>query len=239
MLYKKLLFFMFFLFAALCGCSTNQYDGCKPVLMPYGEYSYKAVSIKLSGDFVRKADEIIDFHGLKVAVPQGWHCEKVSAEKAIKFFNNKSRFLLIFEKNVNIQLDTELTYMIGCKNFVIKNKDKTKTQKEFYTDLYLFTDDKLDSDPIFWQYHILWCKTEFLRNTEELFHYTGDNLEAFQRNYRQDCKKGSLLMQSEIFPQSIAPDYLVIASRFKDDSFFVEFIEMLNAMNPIDKVKKR
>jgi hypothetical protein len=123
--------------------------------------------------------------------------------------------------------------MIGCKNFVVKNQEKTKTQKEFYTDLYLFTDDKLDNDPMFWQYHILWCKTEFLRNTDELFHYTGENLEAFQRNYKLECTRGRLLMQSEIFPKKIAPDYLVIASRFKDDAFFVEFLEMLNVMNPV------
>ena len=230
---KKLIFFLFFLLAVLYGCSTNRYEDCKPVLMPYGEYSYKAESQKLVGDYVQKAEKIIDFHGIAVAVPQGWSYEKVSAGKAIKFFNYKNRFLLIFEKNVNIQLDSELTHMIGCKNFLVKNQEKTKTQKEFYADLYLFTDDKLDSDPMFWQYHILWCKTEFFQNTDELYHYTGDNLEAFQRNYRQDCKRGSLSMQSEIFPLRIAPDYLVIASRFKNDSFFVEFIEMLNAMNPI------
>jgi hypothetical protein len=39
-------------------------------------------------------------------------------------------------------------------------------------------------------------------------------------------------MQSEIFPKIIAPDYIVIASDFKDDAFFVKFLEMLNAMNP-------
>jgi hypothetical protein len=229
--FKKPLFFLFLSLAALTGCSTNQYKSCKPVLMPYVEYDYKAEPQKLSGDYVQKTDKIINFHGLKVVVPQGWSYEKVSAEKAIKFFNNKSRFLLIFEKNIDIRCDNEISHMIGCNNFVVKNQGETKTQKEFYTDLYLFTDDKLDRDPVFWQYHILWCKTKFLRDTDELFHFTGESLEAFQRNYKLGCDRGSLVMQSEIFPKKIAPDYLSIASRFKDDAFFVEFLEMLNAMN--------
>lgn len=231
--HKRIFFFIFLSIYALCGCSTNQYNGCKPALMPYVEYAYKARSQKLSGDYIQKTEEIIDFQGLKVALPQGWSYERTFGEKVIKFFNHKNRFLLIFEKNIDIQCDAEISYMIGCRNFVVKDREKTKTQKEFYTDLYLFTDDDLDSDPMFWQYHILWCKTEFLRNTEELFHFTGDNLEAFQRNYRPGCNRGNLLMQSEIFPKKIAPDYLSIASRFKDDAFFVEFLEMLNVMNPL------
>lgn len=229
---KKLFFFLLLSLATLCACSTNQHNGCKPALMPYVEYEYKAEPQKLSSDYVLKSQKVIDFHGLKLAMPQGWNYEKVDAKKAIKFFNDKNRFLLIYEKNIDIRCDTEKSYIIGCKNFAEKGAEKTKTQKEFYTDLYLFTDAELDSDPTFWQYHILWCKTKFLRDTDELFFYTGKNLEAFQRNYKPGCTKGSLVMQSEIFPQKIAPDYLSIASRFKDDVFFVRFLEMLNTMNP-------
>jgi hypothetical protein len=125
--------------------------------------------------------------------------------------------------------------MVGCKNFIEKTQNNIKTKKEFYTDLYLFTDDQIGSDPTFWQYYILWSKTEFLRDTDELIYYTGNNLEAFQRNSKlgPDCTKGGVVMQSEIFPKKLAPDYLSIASGFKDDAFFVEFLEMLNAMNPL------
>lgn len=234
--YKKLIFFLFLSLAALSGCSTNQYNGCKPVLMPYVEYEYKAKPQKLSGDYVQKTEEIIDFHGLKIAVPRGWSYETVLDGRTIKFFKDKGHvFILNFEKNIDISCDAEISYMIGCKNFIVKNQEKTKTQKEFYTDLYLFTDDQLDSDPMFWQYHILWCKTEFLRDTDDLFHYTGENLEAFQRNSKLGpaCTKAGLVMQSEIFPKKIAPDYIVIASDFKNDAFFVKFFEMLNAMNPL------
>jgi hypothetical protein len=230
---KKLLFFLLLSLVTLSGCSTNQHNSCIPALMPYVEYEYKAEPKKLSNDYVVPVtQEIIDFHGLKLVAPHGWKYEKVVAEKAIKFFNSKNRFLLIFEKNIDIRYDTEKSNIVGCKNFVVKDEEKTKTKKEFYTDLYLFTDDKLDSDPTFWQYHILWCKTKFLRDTDELFHYTGKNLEAFQRNYKPGCTRGSLVMQSEIFPKKIAPDYLTIASRFKDNALLIKFLEMLNTMNP-------
>lgn len=233
--YKRIFFFIFLSLAALSACSNNQYCGCTPVLMPYVEYGYKADSLKLSGDYVQKTEEIINFHGLKVAVPQGCSYEMVLAGRTIKISKNKNRFFILsFKKNIDILCDIEDFYMVGCKNFALNNQEKIKTKKEFYTDLYLLTDDQLDGDPTFWQYYILWCKTEFLRDTDELIHYTGENLEAFQRNSKLGpaCTKGGVVMHSEIFPKKIAPDYLSIASGFKDDAFFVAFLEMLNAMNP-------
>jgi hypothetical protein len=231
---KKPLFFI--LLAVLSGCSANQYNSCKPVLMPYVEYDYKAVSQKLSGGYVKKNAEAIDFHGLKLAVPQGWSYEMVFSGRTIKISKNKNRFFILsIKNNVDIWCDIETFNLIGCKNFIEKNQKIIKTKKDFYTDLYLFTDDQLDSDPTFWQYYILWSKTEFLRDTDELIHYTGENLEAFQRNSKlgPDCTKGGVVMQSEIFPNKIAPDYLSFAAGFKDDAFFVEFLEMLNIMNPL------
>lgn len=233
---KKPLFLLFILIVVLSGCGTSQYNGCKPVLMPYVEYDYKAVHQQIFGEYVRKNKEVIDFQGLKLAVPQGWKHEMVLAGKAIKISNEKNHFFILsFKKNIDIWCHIEDFYMVGCKNFVLKDQEKIKTKKEFYTDLYLLTDDKLDNDPTFWQYYILWCKTKFLRETDELIHYTGENLEAFQRNSKLGaaCTKGGVVMHSEIFPKKIAPNYLSIASGFKDDAFFVEFLKMLNAMNPL------
>jgi hypothetical protein len=233
--HKKILFFPFLLLAVLSGCSANQYNSCEPVLMPYVEYDYKAVAQKLSGEYVQKNEEVIDFHGLKLAVPRGWNFEMVLAGRTIKIFKDKnSSFILSFVKNTDIWCDIEDFYMFGCKDFSEKKIKTVKKEKEFYTDLYLFTDDQLDGDPTFWQYYILWCKTKFLRDTDDLFHFTGENLEAFQRNSKLGpaCTEAGLVMQSEIFPKIIAPDYIVIASDFKDDAFFVKFLEMLNAMNP-------
>ncbi len=235
---KKLFFFLFLSAAVLSGCSIKPHNGCKPVLMPYVEYGYKAESQKLSGSYIQKNKEIIDFHGVKLVVPQGWSYETVFAGRTIKFSKDKDRFFILnFKNNKLFRNDDIQTFkMIGCKNFSVKNKDqgKTRIRKEFYTDLYLFTGDQLDSNPTFWQYYILWTKTEFLRDAVKLIHYTGENLEAFQRNIdpRTACAKADVVMQSEIFPKKIAPDYLAIAAGFRDDAFFVEFLEMLNAMNP-------
>lgn len=236
MSYKKP-FYLLLLSLALIGCSINPNRGCKPVLMPYVEYGYKAYPKKLSGHYVQKTGKIIDFHGLKVAAPVGWKYEKVFAGKTIKFWKDNNRsFILSFKKNNDIRYDVKNFYMIGCKNFNLKNLEKVRTKKDFYTDLYMFTDDQIDSDPTFWQYYILWSKTEFLRDTDQLMHYTGENLEAFQRNTKRGpaCAKAGVVMQSEIFPRKIAPDYLAATTGFKDDAFFVEFIEMLNEMNPKD-----
>jgi hypothetical protein len=232
---KKLFFFLFLLLAVLNGCSVSQYNGCKPVLLPYVEHNYKAEPQKLSRSYVQRHTELIDFQGIKVAVPQGWSYEEVFSGRTIKISKDKNRFFILnFVKNVDIWCDIETFYMIGCKKFSEKKQKTIKTEKEFYTDLYLFTDDQLDNDPTFWQYYILWCKTEFLRDTDELIHYRGENLEAFQRNSKLGpaCTKGGVVMHSEVFPKKIAPDYLSIASGFKDDAFFVEFLEMLNVMNP-------
>jgi hypothetical protein len=233
--YKKFFFLLFISLTALSGCSTNQYSGCKPVLMPYVEHNYKADPQKLSGSYAQRNMEVIDFHGIKVAVPQGWSYKIVLAGRTIKISSDNNRFFILnFIKNVDIWCDIEDFYMVGCKNFSDKKQKTIKTEKEFYADLYLLTKNKLDNDPTFWQYYILWCKTKFLRDTDELIHYTGENLEAFQRNSKLGpaCTKGGVVMHSEIFPKKIAPDYLSIASGFKDDAFFVEFLEMLNVMNP-------
>lgn len=235
MLSKKFLCFLFLSLVTLSGCRTNQNSDCKPVLFPYVEYEYKAEPQKISGGYISETEEIIDFHGLKLPVPQGWHYKKVFSGRTIKFFKDKHRsFIVSFKDNNDIWCDIESFSMMGCKKNSLKSQETARTKKEFYTELYLFTDDQLDRDPTFWQYYILWAKTKFLHDVDKLIHYTGENLEAFQRNskFGPACTKGGVVMQSEIFPQEIAPDYLSIAAGFIDDAFFAIFLSKVDTLNP-------
>jgi hypothetical protein len=208
---------------------------CKPVLFPYVEYGYKAELQKLAGSKIISDGEIIDFHGMRFRLMKGWSYEKVFSGRTIKFYKDKSRFFILsFSNNKDIHLDNETFKMVGCKNFSIMDSTRTKTKKEFYTDLYLFTDEQLSGNPTFWQYYILWAKTEFLHNAIKLTHYRGKNLEAFQRisDPKTACTDADIIMRSVIFPNKIAPAYLKVTAVFRDDAFFQRFFNMLDAMNP-------
>lgn len=230
---NKMIILFFTSIALLNACAVNTYRGCKPVLMPYVEYGYKAKPWKLSNAYVQKKEKTIDFHGVKIVSPHGFKHEIVFDGSAINFYNNKkSRLLLSFENNKIIQDNFETFNLIGCNNF--NTKPIRKNSIEFYSDLYSFTDDQLNSEPDFWQYYVLWAKTKFLRDAVKLTHYTGNNIEAFQRNFndRYSETNNDISIKAEVFPKKMAPDYLVIVTNIKEDEFIIEFIEMMNAMNP-------
>ena len=169
-------------------------------------------------------------------MPDGWYHEKTFADKTIKIINGEDRFFLSNYKKNRLFRDTDIEdfNMVGCKTFKANVKMSEKNSRNFYTDLYLFTADQLHEDPSFWGCYILWSKTTFLKDAIELMYYTGQNTKAFigMTAPRPACTGAGVAMQAEIFPESIAPDFFTIAADFRDDAFFLEFLEMPNAMNP-------
>ncbi len=235
---KLILLFLLVLSSVQYGCTVQTV--CKPTLFPYSEYHYKAEPITLAGSHAIPGKGLsIDVFDLELKVPDGYTHEKVFPQ-TYKFTLGKKR-LFILSMNDGARFgggpgsinDIENFNFIGCNNIKIKDHEKTKTHKDFNTDLYNFTVDDLTPEPDFWQYFILWTKTEHLRDSERLVHFTANNLDAFQKSIdpRMRTEK-SILTQIRIFPNKIAPNYISIAADFIDDAFFVEFLNMLNALNP-------
>lgn len=217
----------------LFGCVNQSKIQCKPMLFPYIEYELKAKQIKLGAYFNNKdTNQSAELFNLRMRVPAGWVFEKMF-EKTYVFKSESGRkFLFSLETDTPYSNNIEGINLLGCENFIDIQKDLVKTEKEFYTDLFLFTGEQLNKKPISWQYSVLWSKSNILRDAVALFHYKGDHLEAFQRNFDQERTRGDLRNEIVIFPNKIAPDYITIASLFDDDHFFATFVDMLNALNP-------
>jgi hypothetical protein len=216
----------------LWGCRHPTESRCKPALFPYIQYNYEAAPIIL-GQFHTQidAEKSIELFNLRLSVPEGWTCEKVFA-KSFKFASADGRvFLLSFEKDVPFTDSTEGFRFIGCDDFKSNKPATVRSKKDYYTGLYLFTADQLSDDPIFWEYYILWSKTEIFRDSLDIFHFKGGHLEGFQRNIDPNHKKGAIECEIVIFPNKIAPDFITIASRFTDDPFFASFVDMLDSLN--------
>ncbi|MCP4746938.1 MAG: hypothetical protein GY874_12500 [Desulfobacteraceae bacterium] len=231
--YFCLSFFLFFPVMILNGCGIKKQGTCKPVLFPANEYTYKAKSQKVSGSYTLKAEETVDFHGVNIPIPKGWRYKKDFNESVLKIFKNKPFFLLIFNEGITAPSNEYKDFrMIGCKNFNPKI-DKEKSSKEFYTDLFLFTEADLSKNPSFWQYYVLWFKTKIFREATELDHYIGKTFEAFQYIIDPEIKasKQKRTITITIFPQKITPHFLTLTSEIKDDALFDEFLKMLDAAN--------
>ncbi|MCP4746612.1 MAG: hypothetical protein GY874_10815 [Desulfobacteraceae bacterium] len=235
----RIFFFWLFLFLLLSvtilnGCGLKNQCACKPVLFPYSGYDYKAKSQKLSGLYSQKIHNVVDLHGVKVPIPNGWRFKKDNHAPALKIFKNKKHFFLLsfYEDSPTPSGKDKNFKMIGCKNFV-PEIDKEKSTKELYTDLFFFTEADLSESSSFWQYYILWFKTEFFRNAVRLDHYTGKSIEAFRRSFDEKIKptKYKVTVEMAIFPNKITPHYLTLISEIKDDAFFDDFLEMLDATN--------
>lgn len=191
----------------------------------------------LCNDYLFADDHIIiDYSGLKIVLPDGWQYEMVFKGKTIKFFNNQGQFFLLStERSKQHPVYFDYINRQGCRWTVNRDNAIPKTDKEFYTDLYLFTDAQLsdDSEERPWQYMILWFKTQYFFDTKRLIHYKGDTVEAFQKNddpYIQPGIRSATTIQ--IFHERITSHYFEIGSSFEDDIFFSKFLNMLNSINP-------
>ncbi|MCP4745827.1 MAG: hypothetical protein GY874_06745 [Desulfobacteraceae bacterium] len=218
----------------LNGCGLKKQYECKPVLFPYSGYNYKAKSHKMSGVYTRKIHEIVNFHGVKIPIPSEWRYKEDLNGAVLKIFKNKKYFFFLsFDENSPTPSNEYENFkMIGCKNFS-PEIDKEKSDKELFTDLFFFTEADLSKNPSFWQYYILWFKTEFFREAVEINHYTGKNLEAFQRSFdpKRDSSKFNRAIEMTIFPKKITPHSLTLISEINDDELFDDFLEMLEAAN--------
>ena len=236
-MYAKKCYLYLFLVAAMAlgGCGIRKQSVCRPVLFPYVEYGYKAESRKLSETHTTYSTEaVVDFQGIKIPIPSEWEFEKVS-NRSLKIFKDKQNFfsLSFFENNPLQSHDSKMLKMIGCKDFSGRIEN-VKNSKDFYTDLFFFTDNDLNAHDSFWQYYILWAKTNNLRNSSQLTHYTGKNLVAFKIDFDSgiDCRHPDIKIRITIFPKKIEPHYLsILSSGIKDDAFFVRFLESLDAIN--------
>lgn len=222
------------LIGVICGCSGQSSNTCRPVLFPYVEYGYKAYTEDLSGSYTpSKNTKTIELFGVRWDLPRTWNYEK-HGNWGIKFTTDDGRsFALFFKKNTPFTVDWANFNFIGCEDFKWKNQGTTRTDLDFTTALYLFSDEDLKGEPTFWQYYILWAKTKQLHDMAKIVHFKGRNLVAFQKNNDPEklCAHNNIASQVEIYPKKIAPDSITIAADFTDDTFFTKMLEMLDAMN--------
>lgn len=233
-------FRIFFVFIVFMGCATHKRLPCKPVLFPYPEYRYRAEPQLLDEAYALPlGQEIITFHGLKIPIPKEWHYEKVFHGKTVKIFKDKERFFFISMVRLT-QYPSYFPYFpyvdsLDCDWGGAQSNAVRKTQKDYYTDLYLFTDTQLSDAPDAWpwQYSILSSKAVYFHDAKRLVHYKGMNLEAFQKNRDPYIKPDrDVKTTMEIFPKKIKSVYFEMGSDFQDDLFFVNFISMVNMLNP-------
>lgn len=222
--------------AVACGCVSQYSTRCKPVLFPYTEYGYRAETVNLSGIYTTdNIKRTVAFSGIKLNIPKEW-CFKQSNNWTLKFSGNDGRsFLLFYKKEAPFKDDTINFHFVGCDGFIKpQGPPMMRSYKNFIKDLYLFTDEDLKDEPIFWEYFILWSKTEILRDAAKLIYYKGKNMEAFQMNTNPGklCAHSDIACRIKIFPNKIAPNSLTIASGFADDVFFTEFLNMIDTLNP-------
>lgn len=233
-------FRLFFVFFLLTGCATQKNFPCKPVLFPYPEYRYRAESqLLLEAYPLPPGQEIITFCGLKIPIPKGWHYERIFHGKTVKIFKEKERFFFVSMTRLT-QYTSYFPYFpyvdsLDCDWAGAQSNAIRKTQKDYYTDLYFFTDTQLSDAPDAWpwQYSILSSKAVYFHDAMRLVHYKGMNLEAFQKNHDPYIKPDRDVQTTiEIFPKKIKSVYFEMGSDFQDDLFFVNFINMVNMLNP-------
>lgn len=229
-------FFLFLLLIMLSvGCSAKKDNDCHPLLFPHVEYGYRAELQNLPGLYNHGDQEIIEFHGIRLAVPDGWRHEIALSGHSVKFLKERQNsFLVSFQKNVNFESNnTENFRFIGCDNFKPDKTSTTKNSRDYYTDLFSFTDEDIGRDSGFWEYSILWSKIEMFHDSARIIHYAGSNLEAFQNNIKpRFCECNTVHSRITIFPETIAPDFLTLVANDVEDRFLVFFIDMIDRLNP-------
>ncbi len=230
----KLLAILLVAIAVFSGCTHTVEVSCYPVLFPYTEYTYDAVINKLEGNYFQyNAQQTTKLFNLKLSVPEGWTFKK-SSKNCYKFSSNKGRtFIFSFIDGIPYNDFAQQIHFIGCPDVKSPELLPLKLPKDYYTDLFHFTQDQLANNPTLWQAYILWSKTKALKDAVALNHFIGSNLDAFQK--KSNPKRSTqILPQSEIaiFPNRIKPDYIKISASFTDDLFFIAFLDMMNILNP-------
>jgi hypothetical protein len=224
----------------LSGCnSTGCKLECKPVIFPYMEHAYKADPYQLSGKFVPNNDnEMIEYHDLKIEVPKGWGHEIPFGDTLLLFSPGKEQTVMItYEPPTafGTAYDPNGIHLLGCDNFEVNEPGESKTAKDFFKDLFLFTEidfEASDFQPTFWHYFILWAKVDHLKNVENMVHYQGNNLEAFRsdKDYKK-LKNLDLYSKITLFHKKYEPNYYTIATSYNDDDFVNNFIDMIDVLN--------
>ena len=229
----KIILFPLTMICCFLGCAYNVNTQCRPMLFPYVEYGYQAKPKMLNGLFdsanALNTNERFD---LKLSTPEGWSIEEMGSQTLIFRSIHGTTFLFSIEKDKQFESSGMGMNLLGCDYFNYGATAKIRTERELYTDIFLFTEAQLSDNPAFSEYAVLWSKSELLRDAVALYHYQGDNLEAFQRNMDPERSRGSVQCEIVVFPNKIAPDYITIASRFTDDAFFADFLDMVNTLNP-------
>jgi hypothetical protein len=228
---------LFFLSALLCGLlggCASIHGNCKPALFPYVEYSHKAELRPLNDSYSQGNDtEIVEFCALKIAIPRGWRCEEPFEKTMRLFTNDKSRSVIVsYELSTTIKTqDLAEIKLIGCDCPKPNVPQEEKTSKDFFTDIYLFTADQMDSiaEPTLWHYYVLWSKTSILRDAIEMVHYQGNNLEAFRHD--SDTTR-NVKTTITLFHKKAEPNYYTIAGTFHDNAFFDRFVGLIDTLNP-------
>lgn len=230
----KKLFLLSIVYLLFCGCSNTSKLQCTPALFPYPEFKYKAEVIHLANSKKNVQDgKQIDLFDLTLVIPKEWNYEQVF-KKTVNFRSENGRgFILSIEEDEIISDDWQGFRFIGCQMPNKNRSEEKKTMSSYYSDLFSFTDEHITDRSDIWFYYILWSKTNLFRDATRLIDYRGENLIAYQRNINPkcNCSPGSVRTHITVFPKSISPRYVTIAAGFADDSFFSDFLAILNELN--------
>jgi hypothetical protein len=237
---KSLIFVFSTVIATLfTGCAGQPRTRCEPMLFPFVEYDYYADTYDLKDygggispmEYKGRNVELFNLK-LNVDADAGWRFEK-AGENTYTFISEYGEsFSISLETAQPFTRDAEKLHFVGCDAYLPDEIRNTRTDRDFYRDLFLFTEDQLSGDPTLWQLYILWSKNRLLHYAGDLIYFKGENLEAFYENIDPDRDRGDVRNRIVIFPNTIAPRYIKIESNFSKDYFFSYFVNMLNDLNP-------
>jgi hypothetical protein len=201
---------LLFLIITLCGCTGQLNSSRQKVLLPGKEHSYSAELVELPGSYKSDGEqETIEISGLKLEVPTIWRYETMYSGQRIRFFIDQNRF------------------------FMLRFGGGNKNVKNFWSDLYLLTDQDIRGWPDAQQHIFLRHKRIRFLGATRLVHYKGKNLEAFQRNLGpQSYEYPYKHTEITIFPKTTDPYCFRVEALYYDDVFFANFLDMLNMLNP-------
>lgn len=234
---KPLMLISIVIAAFFSGCAKQPQTRCEPMLFPFAEYHYAADTLDLSEyrrgfSAPKYTGQDIELFKVKLNMNADWRVEKIS-ENTFRFIGGDGRsFLFSLETAQPFTRDAEKLHFVGCDEYMPAEVFNTRTDRDFYRDLFLFTKDQLNGDPSLWQFYILWSKNRLLHYADGLEYIKGENLEAFREDIDPDMMKGDVRSRIVIFPNTIAPYYIKIESDFAKDYFFAYFVNMLNDLNP-------
>ncbi len=214
------------------GCGLPSKSHCRPVLLPYVEYDYRAEIRQLAGSYnSAKGTKRIELQTLNIDIPDGWQYE-ASLKDTLQLRNGDKIFFIAYSQSQHFSNDANDFRFLGCAKPNFSKETTLKTSKEFYYDLYLFTSDQLSPEPIFWQYFILWSKSTYFHDIGKISFFKGKALDAFQKNIdpKLTCTT-NILSQIIIFPKRSQTIYYTLNANFFDDLFFEAFLDMIDIVN--------